>query len=200
MMKKQVFVAAAIAIGAVIFAQNQAPAPAAGAPATPVAVAASPIAAMNDAQLTEKGWGQVNFMTKLGSFKSIDGEGRLEFSFSGTVLVSKLDGTLTPSGNLRTEYDKNKRRIFTGTGKLTLEGKWRGVQWFGSNMTGNWKGRGFLRIVGEFDRELNTGTFWYGADGQKTPWPANSVMSLTLPKMEYGASSTATPKERNKGG
>ena len=144
--------------------------------------------------------------TNLGSFRCIDGEGRLEFSFSGTVLLASIEGTVTPSGNLRKEYElkdaKGKviRQVYSGTGRFVIEGKWRAVQWFGSNMRAVWWGKGFMRITGEFDRNLRTGDFWYDNPAQKQAWPSTSLLTLTLPPPAFGANPNANPQMRRRTG
>ncbi|MES1227591.1 MAG: hypothetical protein ABUL72_02910 [Armatimonadota bacterium] len=144
--------------------------------------------------------GVLHFVSHLGSFKSIDGDGRLEFEFKGTVLVTRLQGKVTPTGSIRVEYDKDNRRIYTGSGRLLIEGKWRGVQWFGSNMKGIWWGTGAIRLVGEFDKNLQTGDYWYDNIAEKSSWPATGTITLWLPKPVYGSDAEVTPKERKKGG
>ena len=142
-----------------------------------------------------------HMQTNLGSFKIIDGEGRVEFSFSGTVLLTNhSDGEMQiVSGNLRKEYDKNKRVVYTGTGKVVVTGKWRGLQWFGSDMNAVFYGKGYVRVTGEFDRNLNTGHYWYDDEAAKLAFPSSSVMSLPLPPANYGANLKAKPKP-NQGG
>lgn len=144
--------------------------------------------------------------TNLGSFRSIDGEGRLEFSFSGTVLLANVDGRVTQTSNLRKEYElkdaKGKviRQVFSGTGRFVIEGKWRAVQWFGSDMRAVWWGKGFMRITGEFDRNLRTGDYWYDNPAQKQAWPSTSLLTLTLPPPAFGANPNANPQMRRRTG
>lgn len=112
-------------------------------------------------------YGTMYLTTKVGSFKVLGvadkpAEGRFEISFTGTLLV---DGTpkITPSGNLRVEYSNPKRKqiAYHGTGKLVIEGTYDAIQWFGRDMNATWTGFGIVRLVGEFDQNLNTGEFWY---------------------------------------
>lgn len=146
-------------------------------------------------------YGVFHMQTNLGSFKIIDGEGRIEFTFAGTVLLTKhTEGEMKVlSGKLRKEYDKNGRAVYTGSGKLLVTGKWRGLQWFGSDMTGVWYGKGFARITGEFDKNLNTGSYWYEDPSKKMPFPSSSVISLAIPPTNFGADLKAPPKP-NQGG
>ena len=150
--------------------------------------------------LKPKGQGILHFVSNLGSFRTIDGSGRMEFEFKGTVLVGRLEGKATPTGTLRLEYDKNGRQIYTGSGRLVIEGKWRAVQWFGSNMRGVWWGKGAMRLVGDFDKKLQTGDYWYDRPDERASWPANGTTTLWLPKPGYGADADVVPKERKKGG
>ena len=150
--------------------------------------------------LKAKGWGKLYFNSHLGSFKCIDGSGRMEFQFAGTVLVTKIQGTVTATGNIKKEYEKNGRQVFSGRGNIVVDGKWRGVQWFGSDMVGSWYGSGAIRLIGEFDRNLQTGDYWYDGDPIKQAWNGSSMVTATLPKPIYGADTDVVPVERKKGG
>lgn len=152
------------------------------------------------AELTSKGWGVIHFVSNLGSFKCIDGSGRLEFEFKGTVLIAGLEGTATPTGTIKVEYDANKRKVMTGAGRLIIEGKWRGVQWFGANMRGVWWGKGAIRFVGEFDKNLQTGDYWFNKIEEKQSWPAVGTITMFLPRVNYASDENIVPKERKKGG
>ncbi|HRK22271.1 MAG TPA: hypothetical protein PLX06_10695 [Fimbriimonadaceae bacterium] len=142
--------------------------------------------------------GTMHLTTKIGSFKLLDGTGRVEVSFTGTMLISQLKGTIVPTGNLKKEYEARDRVVYHGTGKVVIEGDFRGIQWFGTNMTGVWTGRGVARITGEFDQNLETGYYWYGKDpNRKIPW---SMYSLTIMNPEQTAGGTGVPVERKPGG
>jgi hypothetical protein len=123
------------------------------------------------------------FQTNLGSFKLLNGEGRVEFSFSGTVLLSHVEGKIEPRGNLRQEFNDRNRRAYFGTGTIVVEGKFRAIQWFGSNMKGQWHGRGIARLIGEYDKNLETGYYWYASSGDKRPW-YNVATEFVLPEDE----------------
>ena len=133
----------------------------------------------------------VHFETKLGSFRSINGTGRFEVSFEGTILVAELKkgGTMSVSGNLHKEYEGMDRVVYTGQGKLIVDGEWRAIQWYGKNMKGYWYGHGSMRCVGEFDENLNTGTFWYTDPASKVTWYATQTLEMFLPsrQMNQGA-------------
>lgn len=143
------------------------------------------------------------FRTKLGSFKILGvadklAEGRIEMTFTGTVLVN---GTpkITPTGSLRREYyrPEHQQTAYHGTGKLIIDGKFDSIQWFGRDMNAKWTGFGVARLFGEFDKDLNTGEYWYienpadihewGALGSRT---VNNPPSITdykvIPKARGG--------------
>ena len=111
---------------------------------------------------------QLWFETNVGSFKILPRgdvlpSGDLSMAFTGSVLISELNGAVTPVGNVRREYDNKEhgREVWFGTGKLTIKGSFRAVQWFGRNLKANFNGNGFIRLYGEFDKNLDTGLFWF---------------------------------------
>lgn len=126
------------------------------------------------------------FETGIGSFKLKNCTGKTTFSFEGTVLVAGLDGTVSVSGNLKKEYEnvKEKRVAYFGKGSITVTGKWRGVQWFGENLKGQFDGRGFMQFVGEFDKNMNTGHYWYQSAPDKNIW-YTAGMTVTIPPPEF---------------
>lgn len=142
-----------------------------------------------------------HMQTKLGSFKVIGGEGRIDFTFKGTLLVSNLtDGEMQiVSGNLKKEYSKNNRTVYTGQARVIITGKYRGIQWFGSDMKAVWYGKGFVRVSGEFDRDLNTGSYWFEKPGDGMNFPSSSVMSIAVPRPNYGANRDIKPVPRQGG-
>lgn len=120
----------------------------------------------------------INLQTSIGSFKMIDGKGTTSFSFEGTVLLIDVRGSIKTEGNLKLEFDepKMKRKAYYGKGRITVSGEWRGIQWFGSNLLGWVKGSSKIRLTGEFDRNLSTGTYWYGNKTQdKLPWYTTGI-------------------------
>jgi hypothetical protein len=138
------------------------------------------------AQVTED---TIYFETQIGSFKLLNCKGELNFKFQGTVLISGMDGTITPTGSLKREYTNEgqkgitkatQRIAYFGTGALVLKGKWRGVQWFGTGMSGSFAGNGIMRMSGEFDKNMNTGHYWYKSDPTKQIW-YNSGIERTIP-------------------
>ena len=143
--------------------------------------------------------GTMHFQANVGSFKLIDGKGHAEVSFTGTILVSKYKGKpIVVTGNVRQEYKDKDREIWFGTGKFIVDGQWHGIQWFGKDMVGVWTGAGLIRIAGEFDKNLDTGTYWYGDSTEKKPWYANGTMTVENPEKHFGA--TGTPKKIEKPG
>lgn len=147
------------------------------------------------------GFGVLHMSTNLGSFKIIDGKGRIDVSFTGTVLITKYNGKeLQITGSVKKEYDKNGRTLFTGTGRIIASGSWRGFQWFGKNMKSVWYGNGAIRLNGEFDRNFKTGDYWYESADEKQAFPATSVLTVYLPKPDFQGNQSAVPRERKKGG
>jgi hypothetical protein len=135
-----------------------------------------------------EGPGIFHFTTNIGSFKLLgsdekDVTGTLEMTARGTVLVSGVDKPPVTTGKLKLEkaYPELKKYAFHGQGTLKLQGTWRSVQWFGTDLTGVFNGRGKFRLVGEFDKQLNTGWFWTTDPKDKKYWPANSVVEYLVP-------------------
>lgn len=152
------------------------------------------------------GFGTLHLQSRLGSFKSIDGEGRLSVRFTGTLLVTNLrDGRMTVrSGRLRKEFDEGGRQVYTGTADVVIDGKWRGVQWFGRDMRAVWWGRGFMRVSGEFVRnpqtgKLETGDYWYNNPEEKMAFPSSNLITLTLPQATMGVDPNVRPRGRRGG-
>lgn len=144
------------------------------------------------------GFGTMHFQTRLGSFKIIDGKGRVEINFKGSVLISKLKGTSVFSGNVRKEYSKNDREVWTGQGKVVVTGEWRGIQWFGRDLTAVWFGAGMIRLSGEFDREQKTGEYWYEDATNIRYWPGSSSIDIPCPENRAGYNPNVTIKKKGK--
>lgn len=142
----------------------------------------------------------VHLQTNLGSFKSIDGEGRFEVTCAGTILISNLKGKAEVSPGWRKEHESRGRVIYSGKGKIVLTGSWRGFQWFGRDMRAVWYGKGVVRVVGEFDRNLKTGDYWYDDPAKKLPWFSSGVTTVFLPPQNFGADLNAKPVERKRPG
>jgi hypothetical protein len=147
-------------------------------------------------KFSDKPYQTMNMQANLGSFKLINGEGQIVFRFSGTVMLNGYEGTAPKiEGNIKRELERFGRQVYFGTGTMTLEGKWRGIQWFGRDLTYfRWHGHGIARLVGEFDKDQNIGQYWYSdRTNDKKYWYAQSI-TVTLPEQTFGA--TAQPRAR----
>lgn len=140
--------------------------------------------------------GGLSFETGVGSFKllgagEVPATGKLTIKFKGTVLVSgAVDGTkVTTTGKVLKEIDDKKhgKSVYHGEGTMVVDGKVRAVQFFGRELDGRFFGTGIFRLYGEFDKNLNTGTYKYDGDETK-PWGTGGV-TLAVPSLEQ-----ATPK------
>lgn len=150
------------------------------------------------------GQGEIHFQTKLGSFKiiAVDKEpvtGTLTMNFSGSLLIS---GATTPpviKGNVIQEYNnKEFNKVgYHGTGSVSVTGPLRSIEWFGSDMDGVFKGRAQVRLYGDFDKNLQTGTYWLTDPKQIINWSANAVLTIYIPAYNSGGySSDSTPQSR----
>lgn len=134
----------------------------------------------------------MDFSTRVGSFKILSvndknkARGTLTMSFNGSVLIVGLEGTVTPGGGVREEYNdpKHERQCFFGKGTLSITGKWRAIQFFGRDFSGRWNGFGVARLYGEFDDKLETGTYTIqGFDSE--PWGSGG-RTIILPREKTG--------------
>lgn len=146
------------------------------------------------------------FETKVGSFKLVPRgttipSGELAMKFTGSVLISEMNGTVTPEGNVRREYvnKERKKEVWFGTGKLTIKGSFRAVQWFGRDLKAKFNGNGFIRLYGEFDKDLETGFYWF--DPAKKQYWGNFGAGVQIPEVQFGLSpnSVKTREEIEKG-
>jgi hypothetical protein len=144
------------------------------------------------------GMGVMHFQTRLGSFKIIDGRGRLEFTFSGTVLLSKVKGQSSVTGRVRRETVRNGREVWTGSGRVVVVGEWRGVQWFGRDLKGFWFGSGVIRLAGEFDRNLETGRYWYEDPNKVFYWPGGTTIDIPHPQIREGVNPDTQVRPRKR--
>ena len=145
------------------------------------------------------GNGILHFQTKLGSFKVLHiGKelvtGTLTFTFRGSVLVSGATHPPIVKGNVRLEYQNKKHQKlgYHGVGSMTITGPFESVEWFGSDMSAIFVGRGKVRLSGEFDKNLNTGTYWTTDPKNVQYWPANSVSDVSVPNYVTPASVAGT--------
>lgn len=130
------------------------------------------------------------FETNVGSFKILPKgpvipSGTLTMSFTGSVLISEMKGKVTPEGNVRREYYNKERgkEVWFGTGKLTIDGNFRAVQWFGRNLKAKFYGNGFVRLYGEFDKDLETGNYWFDP-AEKKYWGTYGT-GVSVPEVIY---------------
>lgn len=146
---------------------------------------AQPATAQQRGTFPEKAdFGTLHFQAAIGSGKFIDGQGRVEFSIRGTFMISQLKGTRTISGKFLREYNKRGRELFRGEGKIIVSGSWRGMQFFGQNISGVWYGNGVMRISGEYDKNGKTGTLWYDDPKRTKSWPATGSFDQFLPSRD----------------
>lgn len=137
--------------------------------------------------------GLIYFNTNVGSFKilginEIPVEGTIDLEFKGTVLVSDLEpgSSIVVSPGIRREIDDKKlnKQVYFGHGRITIEGKLRALQFFGTDLRARFDGFGFIRLYGEFDRNLDTGLFWFkGFETQQAPWN-NGGISFSVPRAD----------------
>ena len=132
--------------------------------------------------------GEAVLKTNIGAFKiTSPGDkkafGKIQMTFKGSILIIGYEGTtpIVASGALRVEYqDAKRQRIeYFGNGTITLDGKFRAIQWFGRNLTLNWNGMGICRAYGEFDKDGNTGTI--DIKGEKTRYWGSGGTTFTVP-------------------
>lgn len=140
----------------------------------------------------QPGFSTMHLETKIGSCKFIDGTGRVEISFSGSLLISQLKGTRVVSGNLTRQYHnpKENRELFYGRGRIVITGSWRGMQWFGRDMRAVFYGRGTVRLAGEYYESptkpgtFESGWFWYEDPTKRQEWPANGTFEQRNPPFQ----------------
>ncbi len=139
----------------------------------------------------------IHLNSNLGSFKMY-GEGAVTVNFTGTILVSQLQGNVSYTGTVKEEYEGLGRQIFHGKGQIKVTGKWRAIQWFGSDMDAVWYGGGFMRIMGEFDRDLKTGLYWYEDAEDKKPWQT-FLFEVYLPELRRNVAPGVAQKRGGRG-
>lgn len=152
----------------------------------------------------DPGFGTLHMTTRLGSFKLIDGRGRVAVNFTGTIMVSagteklsERDLQIQTSPGLREEYRDDYRVAWTGTGTLIATGSWRGIQWFGRDMDAVWYGNGVARLSGEFDRNLETGSYWYDDPSDVMFFPSEGIIEARVPKPSSTGVGTVRPQRRS---
>lgn len=144
----------------------------------------------------------LHLASNLGSFKMLPktelASGRVEITFTGTLLLSNFKGKATLSPGLNKEYDGNNRTVYFGSGTAVIDGSFRGIQWFGTNMTASWTGDGVIRLYGEFDQDLNTGSYWYDDRTQATDWGTYGL-TAEVPKRPTPGDVNVVPRRRPPG-
>lgn len=151
-----------------------------------------------------KDYGTMHLSTKIGSCKFIDGVGRLEVSFSGSMLLNQFKGKYTVSGNLVRQYNspEHGRELYYGRGKIVFIGSFRGLQWFGRDFSAVWYGRGTVRLSGEYYESatkpgtFESGWFWYNDPAKRTPWPASGSFEQRNPAWTPNTPAPVQPRRR----
>lgn len=144
------------------------------------------VALASAAMAQQERHGTLFLKSKLGSFKIMGverrpAEGRMEISFTGTVLVN---GTPKVEANgVRREFYRpdHKQQVYHGTGKLVIDGAFESIQWFGRDMSAKWTGFGIARLVGEYDNELKTGQYWYAINPNYIQEWGTTLKTITNP-------------------
>jgi hypothetical protein len=195
MMSRASFSAAlATALICLTVAHQGKPAPAQGKPApTPTstqAIPASALALVPKSRVDDT----LHVETHIGSFKMVPKgpsypAGKLEFTFQGTVLVSGLvpGSVLQTSGDVHEEFNNKEhgKQVFFGRGKLLIVGSFRNCEWFGRDLNLTFTGSAIIRIIAEFDKNRDTGLFWFDP-AQKLPLQV-TLLPLEIPKPQTGA-------------
>ncbi len=125
--------------------------------------------------------------------------GKITISFKrGTLLVVGYKGVapVVTGAGLRLEYnnDKRERMEYHGEGTLTLDGKFRSIEFFGGSLVCNWLGSGICRLYGEFDETGDTGSFTVKGEREK-PWGTGGTYFTLPPRVD----ATVVPRVRPKG-
>lgn len=137
--------------------------------------------------------GECWMKAKYGSFKIVSpgdprAYGDIKMSFKGSVLIVNYDGKIpiVATGALRKEYENKDRNrvIYYGQGTITLNGRFRAMQWFGSDLDMTWKGMGVCRLQGKLDKDGNTGKYFITGEKQPQWWPADSTLTIMIPRRE----------------
>lgn len=138
----------------------------------------------------------MHLTTNIGSFKILNGEGKFDFTLRGSVMINRYKGKpLIIQGNLQKQYEGKDRIVLFGTGRVVMEGTWRGMQWFGRDMKAVWYGKGVARLTGEFDKNLETGWYWYNDPNDKNAWSGQG--SFDVPNPPRKAQTPVVPRARD---
>ena len=144
------------------------------------------------------------FQCNVGSFKALGNAGdpalgTLSISFKGTLLISRKTPTsvVTVTGSIRKEKEdvRHGKEVYFGEGSVKIVGGFDAVQFFGQNLTGEFHGKGFFRFYGEFDKDLNTGSYWFTPGGKKTDWGTGGAgVPMPYPMRYQAPQVTIKPK------
>ena len=163
----------------------------------------SPSFAQNPTSTAPAPIGEAVMKTNIGAFKitspgDVKAFGKVQITFKGTLLIVGYDSSvpIVASAGLNKEYEnKQRERIeFFGQGTVTLDGKFRAIQFFGRNLDMKWVGNGICRVYGEFDKNGDTGTFEVKGD-QKRFWGSGGT-TFTVPPRN---NNVVAPKVKIKG-
>lgn len=111
-------------------------------------------------------------------------------------MISRLKGRSSFTGQIRKEFEKGDRVVYHGTGRFSIVGEWRSIQWFGSDLSGYWFGFGVMRMAGEFDREQKTGEYWFEDPTNLQFWRTGGTMDVYLPEKRPGYNPTVKVKPK----
>jgi hypothetical protein len=153
--------------------------------------------------------GEVVMKTTKGSFKitspgDVNAFGKIQMSFKGSLLIIGYDGKIpiVPSAGLRVEYknDKRQRIEYFGEGTVTLDGKFRAIQFLGRNLNLSWtEAYGICRVYGQFDKDGNTGTFTVKGD-QERYWGSDGTTFTVPPRTNNAVVPPIKVKPKGSGG
>ncbi len=124
----------------------------------------------------------LHILAQYSGCRIVNGEGQLNIELTGTLLVSGLKGTIYPTSSIQLEYNSYDRKVYYGSGKITLKGKFRALQWQGQRLKMDWSGKGKAYAIGEYDPKGKHGVYWYGDSLKKTPLPTNWLNPIVLVK------------------
>lgn len=135
----------------------------------------------------------LHMQTHIGSFKIVPkGDklpvGRLEFSFTGTVLVSGVTpgSYIKTSGNVHEEYSNpaHAKTLYHGTGKILIVGSFANCEWFGGDLDLTFKGSAIFRVITEFDKNKDTGSFYF--DPKEKNSLQVTLLPIDVPRVQFG--------------
>jgi hypothetical protein len=119
---------------------------------------------------------------KEGGFRMFEGEGKVEITSLGTVLVTGLRGRVMKSDDIRLQYKDPLRQVYFGRGRLVVQGKFRALQWAGKDLRATWQGKGRMRFVGEYHERDRKGEYWYSSFPHRMPWRTMHSYDIKLPR------------------